>query len=196
MSGKAATLSGKTAHRYMPPVDGDTKIVKMDASVGSRARIPAAGVPKRARANARPGTHKSKRPSRILSRSSLKRKNLSGVSIFAVLGTIVISMLMVLVVLAQISYNEAAEEAVRLSSELRFLKEKHRALELAFESSFDIKEIERIARDELGMSRPDATQLISVTTTPRDIAVVVSGEKTGGIEGFTDFIGSLADYFR
>ena len=123
-------------------------------------------------------------------------KRVPGISVFAIIGTLIISVLMVFVVLAQVNYNEAASEAVRLSAHLRELTEMHRTLELAFESSIDIKEIERVARDELGMSRPDTAQIISITTTPRDTATVVVDDTGRGLQGFTDFIKSLTEYFR
>jgi len=123
-------------------------------------------------------------------------KRVPGISVFAVIGTLIISVLMVFVVLAQVNYNEAASEAVRLSTQLRELSEKHRTLELAFETSIDIKEIERIARDELGMSRPDAAQIIIVNAVPRDTAMVITEESDDSTQGFIDFLKSLTNYFR
>jgi len=99
-------------------------------------------------------------------------------------------------VLAQVHYNESASEAVRLNASLRELTDTHRILELAFESSIDLKEIERIARDELGMSRPDAAQIISSSTTPRDIATVITVDDRQGMQGFAEFLRSLTNYFR
>jgi len=119
-----------------------------------------------------------------------------GISVFAVIGALVVSVLMVFVVLAQISYNEAAGEAARLNQQLRELTEKHRTLELAFESSIDIKEVERVARDELGMSRPDAAQIIIVSSAPRDVAVVLTEDEASGTQEFVTFIRSLIEYFR
>ena len=123
-------------------------------------------------------------------------KRAPGISIFAIIGTLIISVLMVFVVLAQVYYNESASEAVRLNTTLRELTDTHRTLELAFESSIDLKEIERIARDELGMSRPDTAQIISVTTTARDIATVITVDDRQGMQGFAEFLKSLTNYFR
>ena len=123
-------------------------------------------------------------------------KRVPGISVFSVFGTLVVSVLMVLVVLAQISYNEAASESVRLSAQVMELTEQHRVMELAFESSINIKEVERIARDELGMSRPDAAQVVVIRSEPRDYAIVVYSEDDDGVQGFAEFIRSLTDYFR
>jgi len=123
-------------------------------------------------------------------------KTVPGISVFAVLGTLFVSVLMVFVVLAQINFNETAGETARLSAHLSDLSERHRALELAFESVIDIKEVERYARDELGMSRPDASQIVIINATPRDSATVIDNGQERGIQGFGEFLKSLTNYFR
>ena len=169
MSGNTAMLDAKTVRMEAPP----------DKNVRSTSK------PKRA-----------EKIKNIEAKAFSGIKKVPGISVFAVIGTLIISVLMVFVVLAQVSYNEAANEAVRLSSQLRDLTDKHRTLELAFESSIDLKEVERIARDELGMSRPDAAQIITITASPRDIAMVVTHEEDRSIQGFAEFIRSLTNYFR
>jgi len=123
-------------------------------------------------------------------------KSAPGISVFAVLGALFVAVLMVFVVLAQINYNETAAESVRLSIHLNELMEKQRALELSFESAVDIKEVERYARDELGMSRPDAGQIIVISSAPRDTAMVINTGEDRGIQGFGNFLKSLTEYFR
>ena len=119
-----------------------------------------------------------------------------GISVFAVLGALFVAVLMVFVVLAQINYNEAAGETVRLNLFMTELNEKHRALELAFERAVDIKEVERYARDELGMSRPDAGQIITINATPRDSAIIIDNTDRHEGQGFGDFLRSLTGYFK
>jgi len=123
-------------------------------------------------------------------------KKVPGISFFAAAGALIVSFLMVLVVLAQINYNEAASESARTDMHLRELAEKQRTLELAFERSIDIKEVERFAKDELGMSRPDAAQIILISTEPRDSATAINTEEERGAQGFGEFVKSLTDYFR
>gem|GEM_PF-1576635 len=119
-----------------------------------------------------------------------------GVSVFAVLGTLFVSVLMVFVVLAQINFNETAAESVRLNILIGELTERQRLLELSFESAIDIREVERFARDELGMSRPDARQVTVLEAAPRDIALALDNREDRGLEGFGAFLRSLTDYFR
>jgi len=123
-------------------------------------------------------------------------KTAPGISVFAILGTSFVAVLMVFVVLAQINFNETAAESVRLNMLISELSARHRALELSFESAVDIKEVERYARDELGMSRPDASQVIIINSTPRDTAMVINNGEERGLQGFGSFLRSLTDYFR
>ena len=147
-----------------------------------------------------PDTKESAKKARVRRMEKIKAvaetKTVPGISVFAVLGTLFVSVLMVFVVLAQINFNETAGETARLSAHLSDLSERHRALELAFESVIDIKEVERYARDELGMSRPDASQIVVISSAPRDSAVVVSNGQERGIQGFGEFLKSLTNYFR
>jgi hypothetical protein len=76
------------------------------------------------------------------------------------------------------------------------LTERQKLLELSFESAVDIREVERFARDELGMSRPDARQTMVIEATPRDIALVLDNKEERSLQGFGVFLRSLTDYFR
>ena len=127
---------------------------------------------------------------------ALEAKTAPGISVFAVLGTVFVAILMVFVVLAQINFNETAAESVRLNVLITELSARHRELELSFESAVDIKEVERFARDELGMSRPDANQVIIINSSPRDTAMIMSSGEERGIQGFGNFLRSLTEYFR
>ena len=123
-------------------------------------------------------------------------KTVPGISVFAVLGALFVSVLMVFVVLAQINFNETAGETARINMQLSELAAKQKTLELAFESTIDIKEVERFARDELGMSRPETDQLVIISATPRDSAMRFNNEQERGIQGFGTFLRSLTGYFK
>jgi len=119
-----------------------------------------------------------------------------GVSMFAVFGSIFAAVLMIFVVLAQISYNEIASDTVRLNAQLNELTEQQRRLEITFESVIDMKEVERYARDVLGMSSPEADQMAAARYVPSDRAEVieVSGDDSG--DGLGSFVSSLLKYFK
>jgi len=118
------------------------------------------------------------------------------VSIPAVLGALIITILFIFVVLAQIQYNEIASETVRLTEQITRLTEQRRSLEIAFESIIDMKEVERFARDELGMSRPEKEQIIIIRRTRTDRAEVIADPETGTIQRFGEFISSLMGYIK
>ena len=119
------------------------------------------------------------------------------VSVFAVFGAVIIGVLMIFAVLAQVSYNEVASETVRLNAQIRSLEEQERRLEIAFESVVDMKEVERYARDVLGMSKPEAEQVAIIQSVQSDTAEIVdNGEKESALRGFGSFISSLTEYFR
>ena len=145
--------------------------------------------------NTRKGT-KTKQAAKVKQATRASEKPAPGVSVFAILGTLFVSVLMVFVVLAQINFNETAAESVRLNILIGELAERQRLLELSFESAVDIREVERFARDELGMSRPDARQMMVIEAAPRDIALALDNREDRSLEGFGAFLRSLTDYFR
>jgi len=118
------------------------------------------------------------------------------ISVFAIFGTVFVSVLMVFVVLAQINFNETAAEAVRLNAHITELNQQHRALELSFERAVDLRTVEHYARDVLGMSRPDVTPAIVINSMPRDTAMVVQVEESNDLQRFGYFLLSLIEYFR
>lgn len=126
-----------------------------------------------------------------------RAKSALGVSMFAILGSVVVSILMVFAVLAQISYNEVANETTRLKAQISQLEEQERRLQITFESVVDMKEVERYARDVLGMSKPETEQVAVIQSVQRDTAEIV-GTRAGDdtLRGFGSFMSSLAEYFR
>jgi cell division protein FtsL len=120
-----------------------------------------------------------------------------GVSLFSVCGAVVVAALMVFVVLAQVKYNEVASETVRLTAQLERLTEQGKMLEIAYESAIDMKEVERYARDVLGMSKPDASQVSVIQNITEDKAEIIDPGSDGNtLRGLGDFISSLVAYFR
>ena len=119
------------------------------------------------------------------------------VSLFAVFGAIFAGFLMFFVVLAQISYNEVASETVRLNAQLSELTEQERRLEIEFESVIDIKEVERYARDTLGMSKPDAGQVAVIGSMSFDsVEIFDGGNEDASTSDIGSFISSLLGYLK
>jgi len=103
---------------------------------------------------------------------------------------------MIFVMLAQINYNEAAGEIVHLNAQLDRLTEQQRRLEITFESVIDMKEVERYARDERGMSKPEADQVAVIHNVPADRVEILDGSDEGALQGLGSFVSSLLDNFR
>ena len=119
------------------------------------------------------------------------------VSLFAIFGTVFVGVLLFFVVLAHISYSELTSETVRLNEQLEELTEQERRLEIMFESAIDMKEVERYARDTLGMSKPSAEQVVIVYGQTVDTAEIIdSGGGTKEQGSFAAFLSSLLDYLR
>ena len=122
-------------------------------------------------------------------------QNFPAVSLFSVFGSLLVGIMLVFIVLAQISFNEIASETARLNTQIGELSEKQRRLEITFESVIDMKEVERYARDELGMSKPEADQIAVVHPVPGDRAEIVSNAGESWFHGFGAFISQLIGYF-
>ena len=121
----------------------------------------------------------------------------SGVSLFAVFGSVFAAVLMVFVMLAQISFNEMTGEIVRLGAQLSQLNEQEKRLEIAFESVVDMKEVEMYARDVLGMSKPDPSQgAIIQSVLPDRVEIIGDDGARDTLRGLGAFISSLTEYFK
>jgi len=142
-----------------------------------------------------PGVEERKRQ-REKARAEAVAQTAPMVSPFALFGSVVVTVLMILVVLAQINYNETAAETVRLNAQLIGLAEQHRALTITYESVVSMKEVEQYARDVLGMSKPENFQMAVVQNTVGDRAEVLSAGEANSLRNFASFISSLLEYFR
>ncbi|MCL2391490.1 MAG: cell division protein FtsL [Oscillospiraceae bacterium] len=144
-----------------------------------------------------PDSHQRARQ-RQNAKAAANAKNAPGVSLFAIVGMVVVSVLMIFVILAQISYNETAAESARLNAQLLTLNEQHRRLEITFESVIDMTEIERYARDVLGMTRPIASGegVIVIQSTANDRAEVLAPPDQDSLRDFGSFLSSLLSHFR
>jgi len=129
-------------------------------------------------------------------RAAAVAQRVPGISLFAILGSLTAAVLMIFVMLAQISYNEVAAETVKLNAQLQELTEQQKKLEIAYENVIDMKEIERYARDVLGMSKPEADQIAIIHSTPIDRAEVIGASDESSLNGFGEFISSLLKYFK
>jgi len=130
-------------------------------------------------------------------KTAIAAQSIPFVSPFAVFSTVFVAILMVFVILAQISYNEVANETARLNAQFEDLAIQERKLAILFESVIDMKEVERYAYDVLGMSKPDADQVTILQTMSVDKAEILgSGANDSAMNGLGSFFSSLLGYFK
>ena len=129
---------------------------------------------------------------------ALPKQSAPSVSLFAIVGFFVVATLMIFVMLAQVNYNEVLRETARLNTHLDTLKEQQRVLSITFESVINMDEIERYAKDVLGMSKPEAEQVTVIRTLPYDrIEVIEYDEDIAWWLEFGDYLTFLfEEYIR
>ena len=117
------------------------------------------------------------------------------VSLFAIVGFFVVSALMIFVMLAQVNYNEVLRETARLNTHLDILHEQQRVLSITFESVINMDEIERYAKDVLGMSKPEAEQVTLIRALPEDKVEVFDEANIDRWREFSGFLTFLFDEY-
>ena len=129
-------------------------------------------------------------------RERIAEQKAIGISLFAIVGALVIAALLVFVMLAQVNFNEVSKEAASLNSHLEALNEQNRKLTIAFESVIDMKDVEQYAKDVLGMSKPEAEQYAVVRTTPDDRAEVFgASDDQNYLQEFGSYLSYLFDEY-
>ena len=104
--------------------------------------------------------------------------------------------LFVTAITAQVGLLSVSGESVELESRLHELEEKQDRLRIAYESAFNLAEVEEYAIGELGMQKPGADQIFYIDTSSPDKAVVVSdGSGDSLVDRVSDFFSGLGAYF-
>lgn len=119
-----------------------------------------------------------------------------GIAPFAIIGVLAAAFLAVTAITAQVSVVNISGESVALQSKLAELEVEQTRLRIAYESAFNLAEIEEYATENLGMQKPSAAQIMYIDTSAPDRAVVV-GEKDGDsfADRAGDFLSELGSYF-
>ena len=124
------------------------------------------------------------------------QQSTQSVSLFAIVGFFAVASLMIFVMLAQVNYNEILRETVRLHSHMEILKEQQRVLAITFESAINMDDIERYAKDVLGMSKPEAEQITVLRSLPSDkVEVIVIDDDTVWWIDLRDYMSFLFDEY-
>ena len=110
---------------------------------------------------------------------------------------IFISLLVVVAILAQAQMVGLSSRSVELQNQLEALEEQQSKLRIAYESAFNMAEIEDYAIHTLGMQRPRADQIFYIDTSSPDKAVVIAGgESDGFVDRVSDYLSGALEYFH
>jgi len=131
-------------------------------------------------------------------RAEAKRMPRQRVSKFAILGCLFIGMLLLAVVFAHMHLSLIASEMVQLENQMAELREDAMHLAVAHENVFAETELERFARDELGMVDAARGQVIYIgNSITGDVAEVIRApeeEQYGTLYRMAGLFGSLLEY--
>ena len=115
----------------------------------------------------------------------------------AVLGVLIAAAMFVVAIMAQIQLIGLSSERTALEAELSELQTKNAQLQIAYESAFNLTEIEEYAVTGLGMQKPGADQITYIDTSSPDRAVVIRDSSGDGfVDRLSDFLAELGSYFR
>ena len=123
-------------------------------------------------------------------------RSVQGISPFAVLGVAVCAFLSVIAITSHVGLVRISGESVELQARLAELEKDRARLQIAYESSFNLAEIEEYAIETLGMQKPIADQVTYIDTSAPDRAVVVGEESDSFVDRTADFLSDIGSYFR
>ena len=115
----------------------------------------------------------------------------------SLVGMLAAAFLLVIAILAQAQIVGISSKSVSLRSELDQLEEEQAKLRIAYESAFNMAEIEDYAIHSLGMQKPRADQIFYIDTSSPDKAVVIADSESGSfVDRVSDFLSGTIEYFR
>ena len=131
-------------------------------------------------------------------RTTTKAAPKQGISLFAVAGWACVIVLAVSLIMSYIELNTIANESYELKETLEVLQIEETRLQIEYESTFRLDEVETYATNMLGMVRADGDQIKYLSNRAEDKAVVVdtNNVETGFSAGMKSLFTTIAEYFR
>lgn len=119
-----------------------------------------------------------------------------GIAPVSILGAAAAAFLLVIAISAQTALFALSGESVKLEQTLSELETEQTRLRIAYESVFNLAEVEDYAVHTLGMQKPTADQIFYIDTAAPDKAVVIdAGTGDGFVDRASDFISDIGSYF-
>lgn len=125
-------------------------------------------------------------------------RSVQSVAPTAILGFICAAVMLILYLVVNIQLTTVSDEAVHLNNQLEELELEQTRLRIAYESVFNLAEIEEYAIGELGMQKPRSDQIYYVDSSAPDKAVVLNAEDDSDTVGWrlSDTLDIIGEYFR
>ena len=134
---------------------------------------------------------------RVRTRARPAVRTKQSIAPMSIVGMLVAAFLMVIAIIAQSQMVGLSSESVALQKELAQLEEQQAKLRIAYESAFNMAEIEDYAIHSLGMQKPRADQIHYIDTSSPDKAVVIADSESGSfVDRVSDFLSGTIEYFR
>lgn len=133
---------------------------------------------------------------KIRTRARTAPRAKQGIAPVSILGAAAAAFLLVTAISARASLFAISGESVELQQTLSELETEQTRLRIAYESVFNLAEVEDYAVHTLGMQKPTADQIFYIDTAAPDKAVVVdAGTGDGFVDRASDFISDIGSYF-
>ena len=140
---------------------------------------------------------KTQTQTRVRTRARAVVHTRQSIAPMSLIGMLAAAFLVVVAILAQAQIVSISSTSVSLQKELAQLEEQQAKLRIAYESAFNMAEIEDYAIHSLGMQKPRADQIFYIDTSSPDKAVVISdGEDVGFVDRVSDYLSGVIEYFR
>ena len=118
-----------------------------------------------------------------------------GIPVLAIVGVLVVAALMITVLMGYIRLAQISGETSRVRASIAQLEERQEILEINYETTFNIEEIESYAVNILGMSR-GLDEMYTGGVILADRAQILAEDETAGLGArIIGFLKSLPEYF-
>ena len=139
---------------------------------------------------------KTKAAPRIRTRARAAARTRQSIAPLSIAGFLVAALLFTVSIAAQIELFAVSSESVELTEQLNTLNQDQDKLRIAYESAFNLSEIEAYATGTLGMQKPSADQILYIDTSAPDRAVVISDGGETFVKRVADYVAQIRAYFK
>lgn len=115
--------------------------------------------------------------------------------LLTLLTVIIVCGMLIKSLILRIELTAACDANVKAEQQLAEMNEEQRRLQIEYEKSIDLEEIDEYARNALGMQKPSPGQTVKIDTETRDRAVVLEDSENTDDE-LEKLIGCIKEYLK